>query len=50
MPDFLKASYDALVEIFECVDGFVRWLMIYTKIENPDPALTSGKPSVDNLS
>jgi len=40
MPDSVKASYDALVEIFECIDGFVRWLMIYTKIEKPDPALT----------
>jgi len=39
MPDSVKASYDALVEIFECVDGFVRRLMIYTKIEKPDPAL-----------
>ena len=39
MPDSVKASYDALVEIFECVDSFVRRLMIYTKIENPDPAL-----------
>jgi len=36
----VKASYDALVEIFECVEGFVRRLMIYTKIEKPDPALT----------
>lgn len=36
----MKASYDALVEIFECVEGFVRRLMIYTKIEKPDPALT----------
>jgi len=40
MPDSVKASYDALVEIFECVEGFVRRLMIYTKIEKPDPALT----------
>ena len=40
MPDSVKASYDALVEIFECVDGFVRRLMIYIKIERPDPALT----------
>jgi len=39
MPDSVKASYDALVEIFECVEGFVRRLMIYTKIEKPDPAL-----------
>jgi len=39
MPDSVKASYDALVEIFECVDSFVRRLMIYTKIEKPDPAL-----------
>ena len=40
MPDSVKASYDALVEIFECVEGFVRRLMIYTKIEKPDPVLT----------
>ena len=40
MPDSVKASYDALVEILECIDGIVRRLMTYTKIENPDSALT----------
>lgn len=40
MPDSVKASYDALVEVFECVEAFVRRLKIYTKIENPDSALT----------
>ena len=40
MPDSVKASYDALVEMFECVEGIVRRLMTYTKIENPDSALT----------
>ena len=29
----MRESYDALVEIFECVEGFLRRLMIYTKIE-----------------
>ena len=36
----MKASYDALIEIFECIEGFVRRLMIYTKIEQPTPAMT----------
>jgi hypothetical protein len=36
----MKASYDALTEIFECVEGFVRRLMIYTKIEQPTPVVT----------
>jgi hypothetical protein len=36
----VKASYDALIEIFECIEGFVRRLMIYTKIEQPTPAMT----------
>jgi hypothetical protein len=31
----MKADYDALVEIFECIEGFVRRLVIYTKIEQP---------------
>ena len=36
----MKASYDALIEIFECMEGFVRRLVIYTKIEQPTPAMT----------
>ena len=36
----MKASYDALAEIFECIEGFVRRLIIYTKIEQPTPAVT----------
>ena len=36
----MKASFDALVEIFECIEGFVRRLMIYTKIDRPTPAMT----------
>ena len=36
----MKDSYDALVEVFECIEGFVRRLMIYTKIEQPTPAMT----------
>ncbi|SRR6266851_76133 len=40
MPGSVKASYDALVEIFECIENFVRRLMIYTKIDRPTPAMT----------
>ena len=36
----MKASYDALVDIFECIENFLRRLMIYTEIE-PTPALTA---------
>jgi len=36
----VKGSYNALVEIFECIEGLVRRLMIYTKIEQPTPAMT----------
>jgi hypothetical protein len=36
----VKASFDALVETFECIEGFVRRLMIYTKIDRPTPAMT----------
>ena len=36
----VKESYDALVEVFECIEGFVRRLMVYTKIEHPIPAMT----------
>ena len=36
----MKGSYDALVEIFECIEGFVRRLLIYTKIDRPTPAMT----------
>lgn len=32
-------SYDAVVEIFECVESFLRRLMIYTKIEPPNLAM-----------
>ena len=40
MPGSVKASYDALVEVFECMENFVRRLMIYTKIDRPTPAMT----------
>jgi uncharacterized membrane protein len=40
MPGSVKASYDALVEVFECIENFVRRLMIYTKIDRPTPAMT----------
>jgi uncharacterized membrane protein len=36
----MKASYDALVDIFECIDNFLRRLMIYTET-GPTPALTT---------
>ena len=36
----MKASYDALVEIFECIESFVRRLIIYTEIDRPTPAMT----------
>src|SRR5579863_878150 len=39
-PNSVKESYDALVEIFECIEGFVRRLMVYTKIEHPTPTIT----------
>jgi len=32
-------SYDAVVEIFECVESFLRRLPIYTKIERPNLAM-----------
>lgn len=35
----VRESYDALVEIFECVEGFLRRLMIYTKFERPPFAM-----------
>jgi hypothetical protein len=40
MPGSVTASYDALVEVFECIENFVRRLMIYTKIDRPTPAMT----------
>jgi len=36
----VKASYDALTEIFECIESFVRRLMIYTEIEHPTLLVT----------
>jgi hypothetical protein len=36
----MKASYDALVDIFECIENFLRRLMIYTET-GPTPSLTT---------
>jgi hypothetical protein len=37
----MKTSYDALVDIFECIENFLRRLRIYTEIEiRPTPATT----------
>ena len=36
----MSASYDALVEVFECIKNFLGRLKIYTKI-GPTPALTT---------
>ena len=35
----MRASYDSLVDIFECIESFVRRLSIYTEIP-PTPAMT----------
>ena len=35
----MRASYDALVDIFECIESFLRRLSIYTEIP-PTPAMT----------
>jgi hypothetical protein len=35
----VRASYDALVDIFECIENFLRRLAIYTDIP-PTPAMT----------
>ena len=35
----MRASYDALVDIFECIENFLRRLRIYTEIP-PSPAMT----------
>ena len=35
----MGASYDALVDIFECVDNFLRRLSIYNEIP-PTPVMT----------
>lgn len=34
----MKASYDALVDIFECMENFVSRLKIYTQIQ-PTPVM-----------
>ena len=36
---FVRESYDALVDIFECIENFLSRLKIYTEIQ-PTPALT----------
>jgi len=35
----VRESYDALVDIFECIENFLSRLRIYTEIQ-PTPALT----------
>ena len=35
----MRASYDALVDIFECIENFLRRLNIYTEIP-PTQAMT----------
>ena len=35
----MRASYDALVDIFECIESFFKRLMVYTEIP-PTPAMT----------
>src|SRR5579863_8215890 len=39
-PKSVKESHDALVEAFECIEGFLRRLMIYTEIKHPTPVMT----------
>ena len=36
----MGASYDALVEIFRCIESFLLRLRIYTEIKEPADALT----------
>ena len=36
---YVRESYDALVDIFECIENFARRLKIYTEIR-PTPAMT----------
>ena len=40
MAKSVRGSYDALIEVFECIENFLRRLMIYTQIERPSPAIT----------
>jgi uncharacterized membrane protein len=35
----VRASYDTLVDVFECIETFLSRLKIYTEIE-PTPAMT----------
>jgi hypothetical protein len=35
----VRASYDALADVFECIENFFRRLMVYTEIP-PTPAMT----------
>jgi hypothetical protein len=36
---YVRASYDTLVDVFECIESFIRRLNIYTKIQ-PTLAMT----------
>lgn len=35
----MRSSYDALVDIFECIENFLKRLMIYAEIP-PTPVMT----------
>jgi len=39
MAKYVRESYDALVDIFECIENFLSRIKIYTEIQ-PTPALT----------
>lgn len=47
----MRSSYEALVDIFECIENFLRRLKIYTEVP-PTPAMTDilGKIMVELLS
>jgi len=36
---YVRASYDTLVDVFECIENFLSRLKIYTEIQ-PTPAMT----------
>ena len=47
----MRSSYEALVDIFECIENFLRRLKIYTEVP-PTPAMTDilGKIMIELLS
>ena len=40
MPKSVEGSYDSLVDIFGCIEGFLKRVMIYTEIKEPTPVIT----------